>query len=73
MQKIKINNITLNKIDSLIINKIEQLEFLENRLKYNDIIKRKRSFLNYYIDHQGMGMICKLFIINAIILRELYQ
>ena len=41
IQKIKINNITLNKIDSLIINKYEELEFLENRLKYNNILKDK--------------------------------
>ena len=41
IQKIKINNITLNKIDSLIINKYEELEFLENRLKNNNIIKQK--------------------------------
>ncbi len=32
---------TLNKIDSKIINKIEELEFLENRLKNDDILKKK--------------------------------
>ena len=58
MQKIKINNISLNKIDSLIINKIEQLEFLENRLKYNDILKRKKVIfkLLYRSSRDGNNM-----------------
>ena len=38
---IKKNKITLNKIDSKIINTIEELEFLENRLKNNEILKKK--------------------------------
>ena len=38
----KINNITLNnKIDSKIINTMEELEFLENRLKNSAILKKK--------------------------------
>ena len=41
MQANKINKITLSKIDSKIINKIEELEFLENRLKNNEILKKK--------------------------------
>ena len=41
MLTIKINNTTLNKIDSKIINKIEELEFLENRLKYDEFLKKK--------------------------------
>ena len=35
------NKVTLNKIDSKIINTIEELEFLENRLKNNEILKKK--------------------------------
>ena len=38
---IKKNKITLNKIDSKIINTIEELQFLENRLKNNEILKKK--------------------------------
>ena len=41
MQANKKNKITLSKIDSKIINKIEELEFLENRLKNNEILKKK--------------------------------
>ena len=41
MQAIKINNISLNKIDSKIINKKEELEFLENRLKNDEILRKK--------------------------------
>ena len=41
IQTTKINNITLEKIDSKIINKAEELEFLENRLKNNEILKKK--------------------------------
>jgi len=41
MQMIKKNNITLNKIDSKIITKIEELEFLEKRLKNNEILMKK--------------------------------
>ena len=41
MLTIKINTMTLNKIDSKIINKIEELEFLENRLKNNEILQKK--------------------------------
>ena len=42
MQITKRNNITLNnKIDSKIINEIRELEFLENRLKNNEILKKK--------------------------------
>ena len=41
MLTIKMNKMTLNKIDSKIINKIEELEFLENRLKNDDILKKK--------------------------------
>ena len=41
IQSNKINKITLSKIDSKIINKIEELEFLENRLKNNEILKKK--------------------------------
>jgi len=37
----KSNNITLNKIDSKIINKTEELEFLEMRLKYNEVLKKR--------------------------------
>ena len=37
----KSNNMILNKINSKIINKAEELEFLENRLKYNNILKDK--------------------------------
>ena len=35
------NDITLSKIDSKIIKKIEELEFLEKRLKNNDVLKKK--------------------------------
>ena len=41
IQMIKINNISLNKIDSKIINKKEELEFLENRLKNDEILRKK--------------------------------
>ena len=41
MLNVKINKITLNKIDSKIINKMEELEFLENRLKNNEILEKK--------------------------------
>ena len=41
MLTIKKNKVTLNKIDSKIINTIEELEFLENRLKNNEILKKK--------------------------------
>ena len=41
MQMIKINNISLNKIDSKIINRKEELEFLENRLKNDEILRKK--------------------------------
>ena len=41
MLTIKKNKMTLNKIDSKIINTIEELEFLENRLKNNEILKKK--------------------------------
>ena len=41
MQTIKINNISLNKIDSKIINRKEELEFLENRLKNDEILRKK--------------------------------
>ena len=41
MQTIKINSISLNKIDSKIINKKEELEFLENRLKNDEILRKK--------------------------------
>ena len=41
MQMTKKNNITLNKIDSKIITKIEELEFLEKRLKNNEILMKK--------------------------------
>ena len=37
----KINDIFLNRIDSKIINKKEDLEFLEKRLKNNEILKKK--------------------------------
>ena len=37
----KINKMSLNKIDSKIINKKEELEFLENRLKNSEILKKK--------------------------------
>ena len=35
------NKVTLNKIDSKIINTIEELQILENRLKNNEILKKK--------------------------------
>ena len=41
MLTIKKNKMTLNKIDSKIINTIEELQFLENRLKNNEILKKK--------------------------------
>ena len=41
MLTIKKNKVTLNKIDSKIINTIEELQFLENRLKNNEILKKK--------------------------------
>ena len=41
MLNIKINKMSLNKIDSKIINKMEELEFLENRLKNNEILEKK--------------------------------
>ena len=41
IQEMQANKITLSKIDSKIINKIEELEFLENRLKNNEILKKK--------------------------------
>ena len=41
IQIIKINNMSLNRIDSKIINKKQELEFLENRLKNNEILKKK--------------------------------
>ena len=41
MLTIKKNKVTLNKMDSKIINTIEELEFLENRLKNNEILKKK--------------------------------
>jgi len=37
----KINKMSLNKIDSKIINKKEELEFLENRLKNSEVLKKK--------------------------------
>ena len=42
IQTTKINNMTLNKIDSKIINKVEELEFLEYRLKNNEILKKRK-------------------------------
>jgi len=41
MQVSKVNSVALSKIDSKIIKKIEELEFLEKRLKYNEILKKK--------------------------------
>ena len=41
IQMTKKNNIILNKIDSKIITKIEELEFLEKRLKNNEILMKK--------------------------------
>ena len=41
MLTIKKNKVTLNKIDSKIINTIEELEFIENRLKNNEILEKK--------------------------------
>ena len=43
IQVIKKNNISLEKIDSKIINKIEELNFLEKRLKKNDEILMKKN------------------------------
>lgn len=43
IQVIKKNNISLEKIDSKIINKIEELNFLEKRLKNNDEILMKKN------------------------------
>ena len=69
----KINDIILNRIDSKIINKKEELEFLEKRLKNNEILKKKIFFINYYIEQLKMEMILKHSIIDVIILMELYQ
>ena len=64
---------TLNKIDSKIINKIEELEFLENRIKIMKYLRKEILYINYYIEQHKMEIISKLFIINVIILWELYQ
>jgi len=55
MQMIKKNNITLNKIDSKIITKIEELEFLEKRLKNNEILMKKNIIykLLYWATRDG--------------------
>ena len=59
---------TLNKIDSKIINTIKELEFLENRLKNNEILKKKKIlYLNYYIEQHKKEIIYKLSIINVTI------
>ena len=67
MLTIKKNKMTLNKIDSKIINTIEELEFLENRLKNNEILKKKILYLNYYIEQHKKEIIYELSIINVII------
>ena len=58
VQRTKINNMTLEKIDSKIINKVEELEFLENRLKNNEILKKKNIFykLLYRATRDGNDM-----------------
>ena len=45
----------LNKINSKIINKAEELEFLENRLKYNEVLKKRNIIykLLYRISENG--------------------
>ena len=67
----KINDIAHNRIDSKIINKKEELEFLEKRLKNNEILKKKILFINYYIEQLKMEMTHKHSIIDVIILMEL--
>lgn len=41
MNEIKINRMSLSRIDSLVITYIKELEFLENRLKNNEMLKKK--------------------------------
>ena len=51
----KSNNMILNKINSKIINKAEELEFLENRLKYNEVLKKRNVIykLLYRVSENG--------------------
>ena len=73
MNEIKINKMSLSRIDSLVITDFKELEFLENRLKNNEMLKKKMLYINYCIEHLEMEMILKHFINVVIILWELYQ
>lgn len=73
MNEIKINKMSLSRIDSLVITDFKELEFLENRLKNNEMLKKKMLYINYCIEHLEMEMILKHFINVVIILWALYQ